>query len=229
MATPKQPPSPPAAEPRPPRLSRERILRAALGLVEREGLETLSMRRLAQELDVWPMSVYRYFRDKDELVDSIAASAAEHVVLPGLGDSWRVQMRKLLNHARDALGADPSGLSSRLPRAFLTPAVLRLSEGGVAILVAAGFTTEGAARAWRALWSYTLGFTAFTVARTPDEVVRRTRTAITALPADEFPTLVGMPDEFASALAGEDEFDYGLERLLDGLEATLGRGAAQGS
>ena len=46
------------------RLSRERIVEAALGIVEREGLGALSMRRLAQELDVWPMSVYRYFRDK---------------------------------------------------------------------------------------------------------------------------------------------------------------------
>src|SRR3954451_8011577 len=54
-------------------LSRERILGAAAELAGRDGLESLSMRRLAQELDVWPMSVYRYFRDKDELVDAVAA------------------------------------------------------------------------------------------------------------------------------------------------------------
>src|SRR4051794_11070052 len=57
-------------------LSRDRILEAAVALAARDGLDALSMRRLAQELDVWPMSVYTYFRDKDELVDAIAAEVA---------------------------------------------------------------------------------------------------------------------------------------------------------
>src|SRR4051794_17134970 len=70
-------------------LSRERILDGALRLIEREGLGALSMRRLAQELDVWPMAVYHYFRDKAELLDAVAASAAGLVELPSPGDSWR--------------------------------------------------------------------------------------------------------------------------------------------
>src|SRR3954447_784796 len=57
-------------------LSRVRILEAALGIAEHEGIESLSMRRLALELDVWPMSVYRYFQDKDALLDAMAADVA---------------------------------------------------------------------------------------------------------------------------------------------------------
>ncbi len=58
------------------RLSRERILDAALELVVDDGWNGLSMRRLAQELDVWPMAVYRYFRDKDELLDAVVEQLA---------------------------------------------------------------------------------------------------------------------------------------------------------
>ena len=61
----------------PTRLSRQRIVATSFGLLEREGWEALSMRRLAQELDVWPMAVYRYFHDKDELVDALVGHAVE--------------------------------------------------------------------------------------------------------------------------------------------------------
>src|SRR3954465_2764006 len=92
------------------RLSRRRILEAAVGVVEREGLDALSMRRLAQELDVWPMSAYRYFRDKDEPADAGAGRAAERVSLPSERGSWKKQLRDLLHRARDLLDTDAPGL-----------------------------------------------------------------------------------------------------------------------
>ncbi|HEX8075785.1 MAG TPA: TetR/AcrR family transcriptional regulator [Thermoleophilaceae bacterium] len=171
---------------RTPRLSRKRILEAALAVVEREGLDALSMRRLAQELDAWPMSIYRYFEDKDELVDAVASSAAESAVLPPAGPSWRDRMRELLHEARRAVGADPAGLASRLPRASLAQGVSRISDAGLAILEGAGLARADAASAWRALLSYTLGFPMSAVAGAP---------------------------------AGDDEFDRGLELLLDGIAA----------
>src|SRR3954470_20985600 len=101
-------------------LSRERILGAALAIAGQEGVESLSMRRLAQELDVWPMSVYRYFQDKDALLDAMAAGAAGGVTPPSRRGSWRAQMTTLLDEAQRAIGASP-GLAGRLPRAFLVP------------------------------------------------------------------------------------------------------------
>ena len=206
-----------------PRLSRERILAAALEVVEREGLDALSMRRLAQELDVWPMSVYRYFRDKDELLDAVASSAAESAVLPRGRASWRAQMRELLHEARRAVGADPSGLASRLPRAILAPGLLRISDAGLAILDRAGFAKQDAASAWRALLSYTFGFAMSSPAADPADAARRTRAAIAGLAEDEYPALSGAADELAAVLGGEDEFDRGLDRILDGMAATLER------
>jgi TetR/AcrR family tetracycline transcriptional repressor len=202
------------AKQEPVRLSQERILAAARTIVEKEGLDALSMRRLAQELDVWPMSVYRYFSDKDALLDALAASAAGEVSPPRAGASWREQMLELLQQARAAMGADTG---SRLPRAFLTPPVLRISEAGLAILEEAGFDADEAARAWRALWSYTYGFATFALAPSEAEARRRVRSALAALPEEDYPALTAAADELAAAFASDEEFERGLERILDGL------------
>jgi TetR/AcrR family tetracycline transcriptional repressor len=216
LAARKQPPPPPEEGPR---LSRERILDAALDVVGREGVEALSMRRLAEELNVWPMSVYRYFRDKDELLEAIAGSAANQIAVPSTEGSWRAQLRELLHAARDAFAVDAPGLAGHLPRAFLAPEMLHLSESALAILRAAGFPDDEAANAWRALWSYAFGFTVFRLGGTPGEALRAGRTAVASVPEDEYPSLAAAGDEFAAAFAAEDRFDYGLERLLDGIEA----------
>jgi TetR/AcrR family tetracycline transcriptional repressor len=204
------------------KLSRERIVEAALQIVARDGLDALSMRRLAQELDVWPMSVYRYFRDKEELLDAVVDGAAEEIALSAGSGSWREQIRELLQDARAALGQDPAGLRTRFTRAMLTPGALRLSEAGLRILQDAGFEPEEAARAWRALCGYAFGFTGFDDDASPDDAARRARAALAALPADEYPALTAAADGFAGAMAAQEELDYGLDRLLDGLEARLG-------
>jgi AcrR family transcriptional regulator len=199
------------------RLSRERILAAARSIARDGGVEALSMRRLAQELDVWPMSVYRYFQDKDALLDALAAGAAGGIEAPEPGADWRDRLRALLHGARAAL-ADPAGLGGRLPRAFLTPAGLRLPEAGLAILSDAGFEKAQAASAWRALWSYTFGFATFTLAPRPDEAERAAAAALAALPRDDYPALAAAGPAFAAALASVDEeFDRGLELLLGAL------------
>src|SRR3954451_18311463 len=77
-------------------LSRERILEAALELAAAGGVEALSMRRLAQELDVWAMSVYRYFQDKGGLLDAMAADLIDQLPELPPGGSWRERMHDLL-------------------------------------------------------------------------------------------------------------------------------------
>lgn len=200
------------------RLSQERILRAARDIADRDGLGALSMRRLAQELDVWPMSVYRYFHDKDALLDALAASAAADVVTLRAGASWQDQMVELLRRSRAAMSAD---IGNRMPRAFLTPEVLRLSEVGLSILDRAGLSRADAARAWRVLWSYTFGFATFVIAPTASEARRRTRSALAALPDEEYPVLTAGADELAAAFASEEEFERGLEWILDSLETAF--------
>lgn len=154
-------------------LSRERILFAALDLVEQDGWDGLSMRRLAHDLDVWPMAVYRYFRDKDELLHAMAGAAAERIALPSARGSWRTRTRRLLVEARRVLGPHAGS------RTALSPAEGRLSGAGVEILRDAGFEEADAVTAWRSLFGYAIGF-----------------------PEDE-----------------DAEFEFGLECLLDGLDA----------
>ena len=137
------------------------------------------MRRLAERLDAWPMSIYTYFRDKDELLDALTADAVEGLSLPSPRASWRNQIRALLHEARRALGAEAGGLASRLPRAIEAP---RVSGAGREILMRAGLRERDAATAWRALVAYTVG---------------------------------------AAMGSDGDEFDRGLDLLLDGVAARL--------
>jgi AcrR family transcriptional regulator len=203
------------------RLSRERIVDAALDVVAREGLDALSMRRLAQELDVWPMSVYRYFRDKEELLDAVVDGATDEVVPAAPGGTWREQIGELLRQARAALGAEAGGLGPRFTRAMLTPGALRMAEAGVRILRDAGLEPDEAARAWRALCGYVFGFAAFDDGAPAAASERRARSALAALPADEYPALTEAAAGFATARAGPEQLEYGLERMLDGLEARV--------
>jgi TetR/AcrR family tetracycline transcriptional repressor len=196
-------------------LSRERILEVALRIADAEGVEALSMRRLAQELDVWPMSVYRYFQDKDALLDAMAADVIDRVAAPRRGGSWREQLHALLEGARRAIAASPV-VAERLPGAFLREGAFRLPEAGMTILMEAGVEPGEAARAWRAVWSYTFGFASFAA-----ESERAARAAIASLPEDGYPTLAGAGDELAAVLADDDQFAIGLDRLLDGLEALV--------
>ena len=159
------------------KLSRERIVEAALALVEREGWDALSMRRLAQELDVWPMAVYRYFQDKDALVEGVVDAAAGSVELPSRRGSWRTRMKSLLRGARTALRRPAGDLAVAAGRGNE-----RLTDAGLGLLTEAGLSEAEAASAWGALFGYAVGF----------------------------PALDG---------EGQGEFDYGLERLLDGIES----------
>jgi AcrR family transcriptional regulator len=141
------------------RLSRERILDTAVELAREDGPDALSMRRIAQELDVWPMSLYRHFRDKDELLDALAERAAEGV--EGDGD-----LRTLLARVRAAFERAPGG--GRLHR---EPA---LREAGMAALASAGLKRAEARRTWDALVAYAAGAAATGLdAATFDEGVER--------------------------------------------------------
>ena len=139
------------------RLSRERILRTALSLIAREGPEGLSMRRLAQDLDVWPMSLYRYFHDKEELLAALADAAAEDIAPPATAGPWREQMQELLGQARTIFKRHPGGLRPQDDG----PATARVRDTGLAILERAGFDPNEAQTAWQALLAYTAGTAAF--------------------------------------------------------------------
>lgn len=205
-------------------LSREQILDAALALADREGLENLSMRRLAQELGAGTMTLYTYFRDKEELLDAAVEQVAGQVATPPASGSWQERLRALIEEVYRSLVEHPSGVELRRTRPILTPAALRTTEAGMRILVEAGFSAPEAARAWRSLFVYTFGFAQFTPAEVPAAVRREWQRRLDALPADEFPVLTSASREAVDTMSGEAQFDHGLDRLLWGLAADLETG-----
>jgi AcrR family transcriptional regulator len=203
------------------RLSPEQVAAAALELLDRDGLEALSMRRLADHLGVGTMTLYGYFRSKDELLDAVVdAAVAEREPFTFEG-TWQEQIRRLMQGSRRSLGRHPGLVKVRADRPVLQPEALRFAEMGMTILRAAGFGRREAARAFRLLFTYVFGYVSFSPDESADQARRDSRAATAALPPDEYPTLTDASEELADAMAGQETFDFGLDRIIDGLEAHL--------
>ena len=201
-------------------LSRERIARGALELLDREGVDALTMRRLAAELGVGTMTLYGYFRTKEELIDAAVDAATEEAGVRVRGSTWREQLGNLMRDVRRELARHPAGVRIRLSRPLLSPGALRITEAGMRVLESAGFGKRRAARAYETLLVYTLGFATFCSPDSPEDVKRQARAAVAALPRDEYPAVTGAGRELTETLFGDAQFEFGLERLLDGLEAS---------
>jgi AcrR family transcriptional regulator len=205
-----------------PELTRASIVEGAIELVDREGLDALTMRRLAMHLDVGTMTLYGYFRDKRELVDALVDAVAERTPLPRLRGSWRQRLAQLMTHLHASLSAYPELARLRVAEPIATPGAFRFTEAAVAVLRDAGFDATLAARHFRTLFVYTFGVAVFSPAGGAAGQRARVAGALAALPAGEYPVLSGQLVEMLDALDGEDQFLHGLDVLLDGIEASLG-------
>lgn len=195
-------------------LSRDLITSTALDLVACEGLEALSMRRLAQELDVWPMSVYRHFRDKEDLLDAVAAAAVESIDLPASGGDWRDRLAVLAEELRALLARQPVELRRRT---LVSPGILRIADEALRALRGGGLDEAGAAVAWRAVLAYVVGSIELEAAAGTSRELQAT---LLAVPENELPDLAACASEVARALGrGVEGFDEGLGRVLDGIPA----------
>lgn len=203
------------------RLSQEEVAAAALELLDRDGLGALSMRRLADELGVGTMTLYGYFRSKDELLDAVVDAAVADREPVALDGPWQEQLRRLMRATRRGLGRHPGLVKVRAERPVLRPEALRFAESGLTILRGAGFGRADAARSFRLLFTYVFGYVSFSPDESAADARRSSRVATAALPPDEYPTLADTAEQLADAMAGEETFDFGLERIIDGLEARL--------
>ena len=202
-------------------LSPEQVASAALELLDREGLDALSMRRLAGELGVGTMTLYGYFRSKDELLDAVVdAAVAEREPFSSDG-TWQEQIRRLMQGSRRNLSRHPGLVKVRADRPVLRPEALRFAETGMTILRRAGFDRTDAARAFRLLFTYVFGYVSFSPDERADQARRDARAATAALPPDEYPSVHEASAELAEAMAGHETFDFGLDCIIDGLEARL--------
>ena len=170
-------------------LTREHVAQVALELADADGLEALSMRALADRLGVGTMTLYGYFRNKDELLDAVVDSAIADTEPPVLEGSWRERLRSVVVNARAGLLRHPSLVELRVRRPVLRPEALRFSETSLRILRDAGFDVREGTAAFRLLFTYTFGFAALSPAESTEEDRRAALAALAALPPDEYPSL----------------------------------------
>jgi AcrR family transcriptional regulator len=210
------------AEPRE-RLSRERVLRAAIAHADAGGLEALSMRTLAEMLGVAPMAPYRHIASKDDLIDAMVDVVFSEIGVPSGGGDWKTAMRRRAIAVRDALSRHPWAVGLMESRRKPGPANLRHHDAVIGRLRAAGFEVAMAAHAYSLLDSYIYGF-ALTKLNLPfqssEEVGDVAETMLQPFPVNEYPNLVEFLTDHVMKPGYDygDEFECGLDVILDGIE-----------
>ena len=210
-------------------LRRERVLAAAVELVDAEGLDALTMRRLGQRLDRDPMALYRYAPNKNALLDGIVEIVmAELPARTGTGE-WGTHLRETAADFRRLALRHPHVVPLLVTRPLSTPlglrppGTLRLLEQVLDLLIGAGFPPVDALHAARAYIGFLYGHVLTELQELvadPQESDDLLRLGLHRLPAADFPRIRTL----ASALAtydGAAELDQGLDILLSGLQANL--------
>jgi AcrR family transcriptional regulator len=225
--------SPPIwARPEPPGrggLSRAEIVRVALRVADAEGLDAVSIRRLARELNSGAMSIYHYFDSRDELLELMAETVAAEMLVDELPADWRAALKAIARRSRATFKAHPWMLATLNERPRVTPNLLRHIEQTSQALKALG--EAGADPAL--LSGIAFAVDDYMIGHTLRELMGPERAATLGdaaeqphvrylLESGEFPLL----EQFArsgAALPAGDRFEQGLDWLLDGFAARLGR------
>jgi len=222
---PANPPTNPPAGPRT-RLSRERVLRAAVARADDGGIDALSMRKLGEELGVEAMSLYNHVANKDDLLDGMVDIVFGEIDLPSAGTDWRAAMRNRAISAREVLTRHPWSTGLLNSRTSPGLATLRHHDAVIGSLRQGGFSVAMAAHAFSVLDSYIYGFAMQETSLPFDTTVESAQTAdvaqaiLSQLPADEFPHLTELTVEHVLQPGYHygAEFEFGLDLILDGLD-----------
>jgi AcrR family transcriptional regulator len=219
-------------------LSKERVLEAAVALAARDGIESLTMRRLADELGAGAMSLYHYVPNKEELLDGMVDIVFGEIELPSTDVDWRTAMRRRAISTRAALKRHPWAVGLLEGRQTPGPANLRLHNAVLACLREGGFSIEMAIHAYSVQDAYIYGFalqdrslpfeSAEESAAVAEEQVSQFAELAAerqmATLAEEFPYLAEVVAGHVAKVGYDPgvEFEYGLDLILDALEQRRG-------
>jgi AcrR family transcriptional regulator len=201
-------------------MSRERVLRAAIDFADANGIEALSMRKLARELGVEAMTLYYYVANKNDLLEGMADLIAAEVDLPSDDVDWREATRTRATSAHQVLVRHP-WLSPVWMRVTIGPARMRYMDSALGTYRRAGLSPASTELAFHAVENHIVGYALQEVSfpLEADDLAAAARAFMESLPAGEFPHLV---EHIAQHLTHEEiesgSFDFGLEQLLDGVE-----------
>lgn len=211
-----------------PRITREQVIQGALKVLDEEGFEGLTMRRLAEQLGIKAASLYNHVSDKDELLALLADALFEEAPEPDPGKSWREQLEAMARYLRRVLLAHRDGARVLAATPPLGPNRLRLIEQLLHTLISAGFSATEAANAGSVFNSYVVGFVLDETLGNPQEttsfqrVQEEVKSWFQSLPKEQYPTLVALADDLVSATP-EQRFGFGVRVLLDGFEHRLSK------
>ena len=214
--------------PRPP-LNRDRVLAAAVGIADEQGVGAVTMRAVASKLGVEAMSLYNHVANKDDILDGMVDLVVEEIDLPQDVDFWRAAMRRRAVSAHEVFGRHPWVPLLLDSRESSGPASLRYFDWVLGTLIRAGFSIDDASRVFSLLDSYIYGFGIQQInfsADSDDSPEERAAAVLAYVPAEQYPYLHRMAmHAMQTGYDAEADFEFGLGIILDGLERVLGQSA----
>ena len=221
------------------RLNRERVLEAAVTLADEIGIDALSMRRLAQELGVVPMALYKHVADKEDLLDGMVDAIIREIAALVPDSGWRDTIRRRVLSARSTLHRHRWARQAIESRSHPTPAVLEYQDSFAGIFLAGGFTPDLAHHVMHALGGRMWGFTQELFEGSAKPKADAQPSASADAQAEMFTQMAALYPNIvtvATATQHDDdsvvgrgcddqfEFEFALDLLLDGFEQAHRRG-----
>ena len=201
-------------------MSRERVLRAAIDFADHNGIESLSMRKLARELGVEAMTLYYYVASKKDLLEGMADLVAEEIELPSGDVDWREATRRRAASAHEVL-ARHHWASPLWMRVMIGPARMRYMDFALSVYRRAGLDPQSTELAFHAVENHIVGYTIQEVdfPLETDDLAAMAKSFLETLPKEEFPHLAEHVEQHLTHESiGGGDFEFGLELLLDGIE-----------
>jgi AcrR family transcriptional regulator len=211
-------------------LSRDRVLKAAVALADEAGIDAVSMRRLAQQLGVVPMALYKHVADKDELLDGMVDTVIGEFATPAPGLGWKEGVRHRLLSARQAVLRHPWARRAIESRTRRTPAVLAYMDEVAGTLIAGGFSADLTHHVMHALGNRIWGFSPEMFDESQGESDSTPQASLDPAQVAEFAERYPNIVQIAMAASERErpdggqgcdeqfEFEFGLDLLLDGAE-----------
>ncbi|MEU6652145.1 TetR/AcrR family transcriptional regulator [Streptomyces sp. NPDC046900] len=206
-------------------LSREAIALSAIALADDEGLEAVTIRRLAQQHGVTPTALYWHFKEKDQLLDGMAEQLFADVQLPPEDSApWQHQLRSVLEAFLAALRPHPAVVALLPSRILASPAGLALTERTLSLLRRGGLQPERTAEVGGYLLSAIVALVTAEPGRehpseeeARDDAIRAKRASLIALSPRRFPTVIWCADALANCASPDEYYAFNLDMLIGGV------------
>jgi AcrR family transcriptional regulator len=203
-----------------PRLNRERVIDGAIALADAEGIDGLRMRRLAKQLGVEAMSLYNHVDKKDDLLDGMLDRVAAEIELPDENLDWRRHTRRRAVSAHAMLLRHPWAAGLWTSRITLGEARLRYLDDALRTFREANFSPSLLDRGFHAIENHVLGHAmqAMSFPLDSDQMASAGESYLRSFPVDDYPDLAAHIRHHLDHPTEGDEFEFGLDLILDGLE-----------